>query len=176
MWPIGLLDALKTASVHGLSNATVPAWDVGYESTSGGRFSRLKFRKMKQGIANKGGGTMNQLILAEGVENDWLQGQEAAVRFGDTKSFSLDMERSKDFKVRVSDRTPSGHAIGMDTRNSFHRFLGMDMPESDDAGMGWEDGHKLENQNAMVFGIDFEYGWVTTSRANLAYESGLTEQ
>ena len=179
-WTPGLLDALKTDSVHGLATSSVPAWGPGYSATSGGRFSRLKFRKMRQGIRNHGGGEMNLLILTEGVENDWLQGQEAAARFSDTKSFSLDLARSSDFKVRVSDRVPPGHAIGLDSRNSFHRFLGMDMPDGDgdgdDGGVGWEDGHKMENQNALLFGIDFEYGWVTTNRGNMAYESGLTEQ
>lgn len=175
LWTPGLLDALKTASVHGLSHND---WLPGYASTAGGSFSRLKFRKMRQGIRNKGGGELNLLILAEGVENDFLARQEAAARFADTKSFTLDLSRGEEKKlqVRVSDRTPPGHAIGLDTRNSFHRFMGMDMPESEDAGIGWEDGHKMENQNALLFGIDFEYGWVTTNRGNMAYESGLTEQ
>lgn len=173
-WTPGLLDALKSTSLHGLTHA---AWVAGYASSSGGRFSRLTVRKMKQGIANKGGGVMNTLLLDEQVENDFVQGQEAAARFGDTKSFSLGLGMDeKEYKVFSSDRMLPGFAVGMDRNNSFHRFLGIDMPEGEDGDLGWEDGHKMENQNSLLFNIDFEYGWVTTNRGNLAYAEGLTRQ
>lgn len=177
LWPVGMMDALKSTTVHGLASTTEENWAAGYANSSGGRLSRLTIRKMRQGIKNNGGGRMTDLWLDEQVENDFLESQEATLRVSGTKGLKMDLGTTDDdFRIRSSDRVPPGFAIGFDRNNSFHRFMGMDMPESDDAGLGWEDGEKVPNQSAMTFDIEFEYGYVTTNRGNLAYAEGLTRQ
>jgi hypothetical protein len=176
-WPTGMLDALKSSSVHGLATSSASEWAAGYADATGGRFTKMKYRKMRQGIKNHGGGELNELWIDEQVENDFIESQDGFVRYGDTRSFALDGAiKESGLKIRSGDRVPPGHAIGLDRNNSFHRFMGMDMPDDDEAGLGWEDGEKIPHTSAMAFSIEFEYGYVTTNRGNMAYCEQLTRQ
>ncbi|KKK62328.1 hypothetical protein LCGC14_3005430, partial [marine sediment metagenome] len=55
----GLLDMITSTTVHSYANTSNSRWDPALENTSGGRFTGVKLRKMKQAINNKGGGTLD---------------------------------------------------------------------------------------------------------------------
>src|SRR5262249_6835061 len=58
-WPIGLMDALSSSSVHGLATSTAPNWAAGYTNTAGGRLSYQLQEAMINGLWNNGGVKMN---------------------------------------------------------------------------------------------------------------------
>lgn len=167
----GLLDMMQSASLHGLTDA---GWVPGYSDTTGGRFTGARLRKLKQGIRNRGGGKLTDIIQTNGVGNDTFALQNAAVRFNDSFNMELDGEaKAKGIAFRESQRVPPGFLFGLD-RDSLRTFSLVDFPEEGD--QVWDDGDKLQDQNAYVFSVDFPLAMVCTNRQNLGYFSGLTEQ
>jgi hypothetical protein len=75
--PSGILDALTSTSLHGLSGGTVANWNPALYSTTAGRFSGLKLRKARQAIGNLGGGKADLVIWSNGVENDTIEAERA---------------------------------------------------------------------------------------------------
>lgn len=171
---VGLLDMSITASVHSLSSASVATWAPGYTDTAGGRFSAVKFRKAKQGIANNGGGKADTIIMAQGVKNDVFANLDSARRFTDN-TMELDGEPvSKGFRWLDSYQVPNGYTWVMDGTNSVKKFTVLDMPDT--GSMPWEDGDKVQDRNAYAFSIDLPMALVCVNRGNMAYFNGLTEQ
>jgi hypothetical protein len=68
---------------------------------------------------------------------------------------------------------PPGFLFGFD-RNDIRMFSLVEPPDEGD--QTWEDGDKLQDQNAFVFSVDFPMALVCTNRQNTGYFSGLTEQ
>src|ERR1700674_2182283 len=65
-----LLDMLTSPSLHNISggpSGSYPQWSPGYADTSGGKFTPIKYRKMKQGIQNNGpaGADVTDVWLAQ---------------------------------------------------------------------------------------------------------------
>jgi hypothetical protein len=168
----GLLDITQSSALHGLTDA---AWVAGYADTTGGRMTGVRLRKLKQGINNKGGGTLTDIIMSQGVGNDLFALQSAALRFNDPYMMELDgAVKARGVNLRSSQRVPPGFAFGFD-RSAIRKFSLLDMPNEDNAPV-WNDGDKLQDQNAYVFSIDFPLAMVATNRQNTGYLSGLTEQ
>lgn len=167
----GLLDGMQSASLHGLTDAN---WVAGYSDATGGRFTGPRLRRMRQAINNLGGGKLTDIIWSNGVSNDVFGLQAGAVRFTDSFKMELDGEATaKGVDFRTSQRVPPGFLFGFD-RDSIRKFSLVDFPEEGD--VVWDDGDKLQDQNAFVFSIDFPLAMVFTNRRNLAWFSGLTEQ
>jgi hypothetical protein len=167
----GLLDITQSASLHGLTDA---GWVAGYSDTTGGRFSMVRLRRMRQGINNKGGGKLTDIIWPNGVSNDTAALQAGALRFTNPFNMELDGEATaKGVTFRTSQRVPPTFLFGFD-RDSLRSFSLVDFPEEGDTV--WNDGDKLQDQNAFVFSVDFPLAMVCTNRANTAYFSGLVEQ
>lgn len=168
---VGLLDMTSSASLHGLTDAN---WIAGFSDATGGRFTGVRLRKMKQGIANLGGGALSDIIWSNGVSNDVFALQSAALRFNDPYAMELDgAAKSKGITFRTSRKVPPGYLFGFD-RSSIRKFSLLEMPS--DNPLVWNDGDKLQDQNAYAFSIDFPLALVCTNRRNLAVFSGLTEQ
>lgn len=173
-WTTGLLDMLTSTSVHGLSSSAEPNWAAALANTSGGRFNATKLKKMRQAIANKGGGSMDRLILAQGVENDVEEGERAA-RIYNSSAFDLDQSvKAKGLKIMSSVLTPNGFAIGYDSSAIAKKLL-TDKP-AEDGTLSWGDLHKVPDRSGWAGGFDFIWAMVCRSRGKLAYYSGLTEQ
>jgi hypothetical protein len=173
-WPVGLLDALTSTSVHGISSSTKAEWAAGYANTSGGRFSFVRLKALKQGLANTGGKKLTDIIWSNGVENDVEAGERAALRYGDSMVMDLDGKvKAKGITFRTSALVPPGHVIGYD-RDCYSKFALHDKPASD--APDWGAGDKAEDRNALKFSFDFSYARMVRARRGLGYLSGLTEQ
>lgn len=174
-WPVGLKDACETASVHSLSSASVPRWAASTNSSTAQRYSFILERKAQQGIQNKGGGRADLRIWANGVENDVIDGERAALRFSDASNLQFDGAlKTKGMKVFTSRHVPNGHVWLLDRGSSVKKFSLVKMPSED--APAWGDGDKAEDRNALKFSIDFPYALVHTNRANVAQYRALTEQ
>ena len=172
---VGFYDAATTASIHGLSSATEANWAAGYSDTGGGRFSPIKLRKAKQGIKNKGGGKLDLLFIDEGVDNDLFSSQSAALRFADPNNLQVDGKNTEPgITFFYSRKVPSGVVFGIDSSNSVKHFSLLDYPTEN--AMDWDEGDKMENQNAAAFSINFPFAMTWQNRGNLCYFSGLTTQ
>ena len=170
---VGILDGLLSTSVHSVSGATYPNW-TSYAAATSGRFSGITLRKMKQNIRNRGGGEMDTLIWANGVENDVTAQLQAAMRFD--MPFSLEMDGqpvSKGLKILTSKRTPDGYVCGYDSENSIGKMVLL--PDPGD-GPAWDDLDKLQDDSGYVGGIDYPAQIIWTNRANTAYASNQTQQ
>lgn len=171
-WLVGLLDGATSTSVHGVSGTTYSAWNAAINDSTGGRFSGIKLRRMKQQIQNKGGGTLDTVWWSNGVENDVTAQLQAGIRFDD--AFSLEMDgrpTSKGVQFKTSRRVPDGYVFGYDSQNSVQRMTLL--PEPDQPA--FNDGDKLQDDSGLVFGMDFPAAMIYVNRSNIALYSGLTE-
>jgi hypothetical protein len=170
---VGLLDMLTTASVHGLSSSSVANWSVSTSDTTGGRLTGVRLRKAMQQIKNYGGGTMDKVYLAQGVERDMIDLQQAAVRFSDPMAMELDgTVKYGKVKFHATRRVPPGWAIPAASKSIRRMTL---LPKPDGTPI-WEDGEKIVDRSAYVFSIDFPCATVCLNRKNLGYLNGLSEQ
>lgn len=170
---VGLLDWLVTASVHGLSSSSIADWSVATSDTTGGRLTAVRIRKHIQTIKNEGGGTVNRIYLAQGVERDLFDQERAAVRFSDPGSMNLDGSvKYGNVKFHATRRVPPGFAIPVVSKSTRRMTL---LPKPDGGAPVFADGDKLVNQSAHIFSIDFPCATVCTNRRNLSYFANLTE-
>ena len=170
---VGLLDMYTSSSLHSLAN-TVGEWQVGLADTAGGRFSGVKLRKHKQAIANLGGGKLTDIIWSNGVSNDTFASQSGAVRFANPDAMQLDGEATDPgTKFYTSRKGPPGYVFSRD-RSAIQKFNLLDF--AGEGSQAWDDGDKMEGQNAYAFSIDMPLAMVCTSRRKLAYSNQLTEQ
>jgi len=169
---VGLLDACTSTSIHSLSGDTYPKWTAGFADTGGGRMTGIKLRKMKQGINNSGGGTLNTVLWSQGVENDVVAQLQAGLRFSDAFNMEMDGQaKSKGVTFMASRFTPDGWVFGFDKKSVKKMTL---LPEPSAPGEGA--GDKLQDDSGEVFSLDYPAAMVYTNRGNLGYLSGVTEQ
>jgi hypothetical protein len=171
-WPVGLLEVMKSPSVHGLAHDN---WNPGYSDTAGGRFSGVKLKKARYGIANTGGGKADTLIWSQGVETDVFDNQLSARRFMNDAQLDMDGVVKTKEKQFTSMKVPPGHAFMYDS-DSFRKFTLEPLPNEEGQVIPWEDGDKIQGRNAWAFSMNVSYAFVVTNRANFAYFSGLSEQ
>lgn len=174
LWPVGLLDATQSATVHGLATTTAPNW-ASYTDTSGGRFGFIKLRKGQQYINNYGGTEPDTLILANGVLNDATAAERAARIYPGVSMFDLDGNlKAKGIDIRTSLLAPPGIAFLYDSDAYTKLELG-DLP-SEDGGPDLFDIDKLPNQNIWAASLNYAYLRAVLNRAAISCFSSLTEQ
>jgi len=169
---IGMLDAITSTSLHGVSSATYGRWAAARNDATGGRFTGIKLRKLKQDIQNKGGGELDTIWWANGVENDVVAQLQAGLRFDD--AFSLEMDGkpvSKGVTFNTSRRVPDGYVFGFDKSNSVQRMTLLPEPDAP----SFADGDKLQDDSGLVFSIDYPAALVYTNRQNMGLFSSLTQ-
>jgi hypothetical protein len=170
---VGLLDQLTSTSVHSVSSSSYSNWAAGYSYTSGGRFTGVRLRKMKQGIYNTGGGKLDTVLWTNGVENDVMAQLQAGLRFSDSWGMEMDGQpKSKGIKFMTTRRVPDGYVFGWDSKNSICKATLLPEP----GNQAFADGDKLQDQSGLVFSLDYPIFLVTKNRANMAYVSGVAEQ
>lgn len=171
---VGLMDMANSASVQGLSSSTVPDWSPAFTDASGGRLTGIRIRKGRDEIKNYGTSKPDLMILDQGVRRDMIAGQQVSLRFNDPFALELDGEvKNKGLTFFDSRRTPKGMAW-MIAKKSFNRMNLLPKPKK--GGITWKDGDKLQDQNALVFSMDWPVQLVTTCRKNMSYWTGLTAQ
>jgi hypothetical protein len=169
---VGLLDAMTSVSVHGVSNSSTPRWNVAGSDTAGGRFTGIKLRKMKQAIANNGGVELDTVIWSNGVENDVVAQLQAGLRFSDAFNMELDGKpTSKGVTFFTSRRVPDGYVFGF-AKKAINKMTLLPEPGK----QAFDDGHKLQDDSGLVFSLDYPCAMVYKNRAAMYYLSGVTEQ
>lgn len=169
---VGLVDAMVTASVHGLSSSTDAHWAPQMADTTGGRLTGVRLRKAAQTIKNYGGGTMDKVYISQGVERDMIALTQAAVRYADPNAMELDGSvKYGKVKFHSSKRVPPGWAMPVVSKSIRRMTL---LPKPDGTPV-FDDMEKIADRSAYVGGIDFPCAIVHLNRANTAYFNGLTE-
>ena len=170
---VGLLDILKTASVHGLSSSSIADWSAGFSDTTGGRLTGTRLRKACQDIKNAGGGKVDRCYIAQGVLRDMESNSLAAVRYSDTSGMQIDGSvKMSNIKWHDTERVPPGYAIPVVSKSLRKMTL---LPKPDSGQQIWADGDKIQDVSGRVFSMDFPVANVCLNRGNTGYFSGLTE-
>jgi hypothetical protein len=170
----GLIDMARSTSLHGFSSSTNADWSNALDDTDGGRFTGLRWHKMKDAVENEGTGTLNMVAIDQGVYRDMIGTMQSAVRFNDPFALEIDGDiKSKGVTFFKSKRVPPGYVIAWD-KKSIMRMSLLKKPKAGD--ITWKDGVKLIDRNGWVFGIDWPVGMVIDCRKNIAIASGLVQQ
>jgi hypothetical protein len=180
-WPVGLLDATTSTSLHGLSGSSYPNWTVALNDTSGGRFNGVRLMYGMDAIANKGGGEgPYDFIHTQGISRDIFASQVAAVRFQDPMNMRLDGDVKVGEGVRPlkSRFVPPGRAW-LAAKGAYRKWWLTEQPPEDgeEADLGSRDPgvvDKIENRAGFYVGIDAVWGNVI-KRNDIAAWSSLTE-
>lgn len=169
---VGLIDMTTTASVHGVSSATISRWDVAGSDTTGGRLNGVRVTKADHLIEDQGGGKVTHLLMSRGVHRDWIAYERAALRANDTTSFETDGDiKSKGRKIVSTKRVPPGYCFAFD-KSALSRWTLLPKP---DGKFQWGDGKEYIDKNGKVFRIDMPMALICKNRQKLFYFTGLTE-
>jgi hypothetical protein len=169
---VGLIDGVTTASIHGVTSATYPRWAAAVNNSSGGRFTTTKFQNLRDSIYNLGGGEMDMIIWAQGVQRDVVSQLSAGLRFSDAFALELDGKaKARGVMFNTSRRVPDGYVWGLVKSNSVNKMTLL--PEPGQQAFG--DGYKLQDNSGLVFPIDFPCAMIWTNRGNVGMYSGLTQ-
>ena len=172
--PVGFLDALTSASVHGLATTAAPNWAAGYANTSGGRMSYAVQEAMVNGLYNNGGVKMTDVIYSQGVRRDIIAGERAAKRY-DSSDFDWDGEiGTKGVKYHTSVLAPPGMFMGWN-KDCYTKKMLSDKPDYE-GGPQIFSLDKVQDKAAVAASYDFIYARIATNRAGMGYASSLTEQ
>jgi hypothetical protein len=170
-WPVGLKDAVESASVHGLASSTLAAWSAAVNNSTAGRFTPTKLKNLEQQIQDLGGfdGKL-QIICARGVERDLEEQQAGLAIFSQYGALPVDVGIKSKHKWFGSRKTPPGHvfAIGGD---AYQKLMLTEMPSED--GMGEID--KVQDKAAYVAGKDVVFAFVVRSRRGIGAYRNQTE-
>lgn len=167
---IGVLEQVFSASLQGLTHAN---WRTASTDTTGGRYNGSRLQKMRDDIQNTGGGTPDMGFMAQGVDRDLFLQYSAGVRYASPAGIEIDGGvKAQGMTFVKGRRVPPGTVTVFDKGNSFARGTLLRKPSK---GPNWGDGRKLENQSAMVFGIDFPVFLVQKNRGNVAHAGNLVE-
>jgi hypothetical protein len=177
-WPVGLVDAVETTTVHGLSGSSVPQWAAAGNDTTGGRFNGTKMMLGQDTIGNKGGQGPWSFLYSQGIKRDIFNQQVAAVRFQDPQTMRLDgaVKEGEGITPFVSKWCPPGRAILM-PKGAMKKWMLTEMPNEkgelpDYGDQGQVD--KVPNRAAFVIGVDLVYGFI--HQRNFYYQwKSLTE-
>lgn len=173
-WPVGLLDAIQSTSVHGLSGSTYPNWTAAGNNSDGGRFNATKLKKMRQALRNRGDANLTDVIWSNGVENDVEAGERSARVY---QSSALDLDQSvkaKGVTFRTSPLVPPGCVFGID-RDALGKKVLTDKP-GEGSIIDGEMLYKAEDRSGFKGGLDLIHARVIRKRAGLFLFSALDEQ
>jgi hypothetical protein len=170
---LGMQEQLFAASVQGLSTSTQPNWRSALNDTTGGRFNGSRLQRMRDEVANTGGGTVDTAIMAQGVKRDLFLQYQAGVRYASPAGIEIDGDvKASGMTFLTGRRVIPGTITVFDKSNSIKKGTLLRKPSK---GPNWGDGRKLENQSAMVFQMDFPVFLANTCRGNMATAGNLVE-
>jgi hypothetical protein len=173
-WPVGLLDAVTSTTVHGLASSTEANWAAALNNTDGGRFNFVKLKKMRQALRNQGDAELTDLVWSNGVENDVEAGERSA-RMYSSSAMDLDVSvRAKGVKIHTSPLVPPGEVIGWD-RDCIGKKDLTDRPDEDGL-VDFGEMDKAEDRSGWKGGLHLIYARIIRNRAGLARYGGITEQ
>lgn len=162
---VGLMEVLTGTGLHGLTHEN---WTPAYSDVASGRFNGTKLQRAKDEFANwaPDGAKADRLCMDQAVYRDTVSQYMAAVRFDDPHALEIEGDFKSDrLKIRKTRRVPPG-LVSLYWSQAQKRMTLFDTVEAPGSFM---DGDKLQDQNAMVFSMDYPYALVTTARKAFAY-------
>lgn len=164
-WPTGIVGAVETTTVHGLSGSTVPEWAAAGNNSDGGRLNGTRIMLAQDTIQNKGGNGPWVLLHSQGVKRDIFNQQVAAVRFQDPMNMRLDgaVKVGEGITPFVSKWNPPGRAVLMPKGALSKWFLNpMPNPETGERPDFGDQTQvdKVPNRAGHYIGLDAIYGFV----------------
>lgn len=176
--PHGLMDFTETASLHGQSSSSYPLWAAAHTSSTASYLTGTMLKRGQHEIKNKGGGTLNLVIMAQGVERGLTKTLSSAVQFNDPLNLeTMSNAKAKGITMHVDPLCPPGYAWGLD-KASVKRWTITPFPSGDESSVEGDPNttvDKLQDTSASVLSFDLLYQFVCTNRGNLARWSSLTE-
>jgi hypothetical protein len=173
-WPLGWLDVLTSASVHGLAASTAADWAAGFADTSGSRMDWARHEKMANALQNLGGVKLNRVVYAQGVRRDIIAGEAGAKRY-DSGQFDWDNDfGKKGIRFFTSRLVPPGFYIGYN--NEVYRKKAMSDKPAMQGGPDIFSLDKIEGRGGFAASFDFVYLRAVNNRRGMGYASGLNEQ
>lgn len=174
-WHVGILDILSSASVHGLATADAPAWAAAEYDVNGGSFGFLKKQQMVQALENKGDTTMKRLIVSNGVLNDTIAKERAALQWGSAGEMNLDGNvTASGVRPETTRFVPPTFAIAIGADAWGKKMLTDKPDENDTIDVGKL--HKSEDRSVLKGGVDVIGAVVCRSRSRFAAFGNLNEQ
>ena len=171
---VGIRDICTSASVHSISKATEPNWDVAYSDTAAGRFNGEKWRKGLDEIQNEGNDDASVVtLMSKGVRRDVSAQYAAGVRFDDSMDMEIDGEpKARGKKFKNTKRVPPGQVFMFDQGRALRKRSIHDDPSKAPA---WSDGKELINDSGWIFAVETSLFMATTNRKLFAYWEAQTE-
>lgn len=174
-WPVGLFDAITSASVHGLATATAAAWAAALNNASGGSLGFVKGKKLRQALENNGDTTLRRLIVSNGVENDMQAKERGALVWASPDAMSLDGNVKMKGVEQVTSRfAPPTYAFGIGA-DAIGKKVVTEKPDEEEL-IDFGRLFKAEDRSALKGGVDMIWAHIVRSRARLGQYSGLNEQ
>jgi hypothetical protein len=173
-WPVGMLDMMTSASVHGLATSAAAEWQAAYANTAGGRMSYQVQEAMVNAVDNFSGSDMNRVIYSQGVRRDMIAGERAALRYDSSSSMDWNGEvGTKGIKYFTSVLAPTGMFMGWNNDAIGKKVLS-DKPDYE-GGPDIFSLDKVQDKGAVAASFDFIYARICNARRGLAYAANLTE-
>lgn len=170
---VGLLDFLKSTSVHGISSSSVDNWDVAHSDTAAGRFTGQKYQKAVDEIQNYGDENENVItLMAQGVARDVTAQYQAGVRYSSPMGMAIDGDfTAGGNKPRKSRRVPPG-MVAVFGKSAIRKKTIFD---NADSAPSWGSGKELIDDSGWIFAIDWSGFLCTGNRKLFAYFQNQTE-
>lgn len=171
-WPVGLLDAILSTSVHGISGSTYPNWSS-YVDSSGGAFTFTKLERMQNEIGNRTSMQGNVVIMSQGVRRSVIETQLAMRRYaGAVVDLDGDLKKSG-VKLRTSRLAPPGMVFCY-AKEAYRQKMLTEKPAYA-GGPGMFSLDKVENKGAVAASINLVYFRSIGARGAMALATGCTE-
>lgn len=171
----GLLDGLITASVNGLSNATVPQWSVAYSDTSGGTFNGQRIQRGVDAISDFGPMPADSILISKGVYRNVMGQYATQLRFTDVLALPVDGDvKRKGTPFKKTKRVPPGMAVAY-ASGCWQRFFGQPELEGQTRGLSYGDLKKMENKSGLLASANYVGNLPWRARKGFSYWTGLTE-
>lgn len=170
-WPVGLKDAVESASVHGLATSSLSAWAAAVNNSTAGRFTPLKLKNLAVQVADQGGfdGKL-QIIMARGVARDLEDQQQGLAIFSSYGAMPVDLGIKSKHNIFESRKVPPGHVFAV-APDAYQKLMLTEMP--DETAMGEVD--KIQDKAAYVAGQDLVYAFLVRSRRGIGAYRNQTE-
>lgn len=173
---VGLQDMFFSSALHSLTHTN---WAAAFSDTStGGRLTGVKLRKMLDAIEDYGPRISGQKVLltTKGVRRDMIDYERSALRQNDPLAMEVDGDvKVNGYVIRTSRRVPPGFAYVYDS-DKIRKIMYKPVPSgSGESGLTPSEGIYYPDDSAIRYDIPVVMGLVCTSRKSLAVRTGVTE-
>jgi hypothetical protein len=169
-WPVGLFDAITSASVHGLATATAPTWAAALNNASGGSLGFVKGKKLRQALENNGDTTLRRLIVSTASRTTCRPRSAAPWCGRRPDAMTLDGNvRMKGVDQDTSRFAPPTYAFGLGA-DAIGKKVITEKPDEDEL-IDFGRLFKAEDRSALKGGVDMIWAHIVRSRARLGMYS-----